>query len=105
MDPRDSCTSKGSCRHNIARGVVMRIYAISVLTSVALIAFAASSAAHHTIAVAYDIHHSVTLQGTVAEVRWQRPHVFLYLDVREEDGHFVRWDVETQAPQVLRRQG
>jgi Family of unknown function (DUF6152) len=59
--------------------------------------------AHHTISAFYDVTRQATLKGVVADVEWKNPHSFVHLDVADVNGHVVRWDVETQAPYVLRQ--
>jgi hypothetical protein len=73
-----------------------------------LCGFAAGSnmvAAHHAM-VMYDRSTVVTLVGTVVELQWTNPHVFLLVDgkVDEADQPAV-WRLETSAPANLTRQG
>jgi hypothetical protein len=62
-------------------------------------------AAHHAM-VMYDRSTTVTLVGTVVELRWTNPHVFLLVDgkVDEADQPAV-WRLETSGPANLTRQG
>lgn len=59
--------------------------------------------AHHTISAFYDVTRQAMLKGVVADVEWKNPHSFIHLDVTAANGGIVRWDVETQAPYVLRQ--
>jgi len=61
--------------------------------------------AHHTATNVYDPAKLVTVQGVVSELDWKQPHVIIHLDVKAEDGHFVRWDVEAQNPRAVLRNG
>ncbi len=61
--------------------------------------------AHHTISAVYDVDTLVTLKGVVTEVDWQNPHVVIHLDVKQDDGGVVSWNVETQAIYILKRKG
>ena len=73
---------------------------------VAVIAGSAISlSAHHTISTVYDVTQRIRLRGVVGEIEWKPPHVMIHLDVPTNEGTVVRWDVETQAPYVLRRYG
>jgi len=38
-------------------------------------------AAHHGRGKAYDMKTRLTLKGTVSQVKWQNPHVLIYMDV------------------------
>ena len=75
------------------------------LTLSLFLAGVAALSAHHTVANVYDPTRRVTLTGTISELDWKQPHVIIHLDVKAADGHFVRWDVETQAPYIMVRQG
>ena len=61
--------------------------------------------AHHSIAANYDEKKSVTLNGTVTDVEWNNPHVYINMDVRESNGQYTRWEVEAESTLELRRNG
>lgn len=75
------------------------------LTLSLLLTGVATLSAHHTATNIYDPAKLVTVQGVVAELDWKQPHVIIHLDVKAEDGSFVRWDVEAQNPSAVRRHG
>jgi hypothetical protein len=64
-----------------------------------------SIAAHHSFAAEYDSTKPITLTGTVAKVEWMNPHVYFYLDVKDQAGTTTRWAVEGGAPNTLYRAG
>ena len=49
--------------------------------------------AHHSHAM-FDHSKEVTITGTVTSFIYRNPHVFLYMDVKEEDGKVANWAVE-----------
>jgi hypothetical protein len=61
--------------------------------------------AHHSFAAEYDVKKPVTLKGTVTKVEWTNPHARFYLDVKDESGNVVNWNLELASPNVLVRQG
>jgi hypothetical protein len=72
----------------------------------ALISLAAAQAnAHHSFATQYDADAPVTLTGTVTRVEWTNPHARFYIDVEDENGSVVNWNLELASPNVLRRNG
>jgi hypothetical protein len=79
----------------------MRQLSIALLFAAAALAVAA---AHHSTAM-FDMGHPVTLTGTVAAFDWANPHSYIRLDVKDEAGTVVRWDVETHAISLLSRKG
>jgi hypothetical protein len=55
------------------------------LASVTALIVAAPAWAHHSHAM-YDAGGEIELEGSIKEVRWFNPHVWLYIDVRGQDG-------------------
>jgi hypothetical protein len=60
--------------------------------------------AHHSSA-SYDMEHPMTLKGVVSNVEWTNPHVFIYLDVKDDSGNVEQWRVEGNSPNMLTRAG
>ena len=61
--------------------------------------------AHHSFAAEFDVKQPVTLKGTVTKVEWTNPHVWIYLDVADEQGNVQHWQCENGAPNALARMG
>lgn len=75
----------------------------------ALAAFAATMSAapvfaHHSHAM-YDANNEIELDGVITEVRWINPHVWIYVEVENEDGMKKTWGMEGAAIQQLQRKG
>ena len=62
-------------------------------------------AAHHAASTKYDMKKPITLKGTVTKVEWQNPHIYYYIDVKDEAGKVINWAVEGSTPNQLFRQG
>jgi hypothetical protein len=77
----------------------------SVATAVLMLVAAGALRAHHSFAAEYDRSKPITLKGTVTKVEWQNPHIYFYLDVRDQDGKVDNWAVEGGAPSSLYRAG
>jgi len=62
--------------------------------------------AHHSFAAEYDSKKPVNLKGAVTKVEWMNPHVYFYIDVRDEQtGKITNWAFEMGAPAVIQRNG
>ena len=61
--------------------------------------------AHHSFSAEYG-NEAVSLTGAVTKIEWQNPHVFFYIDVRDEQTEKVtNWALEMGAPAVIQRLG
>src|SRR6187431_267516 len=72
---------------------------------IALSGAAAPALAHHSLQSEYDINQSITLKGTVTKVDWVNPHVYVYLDVKDDKGAVTKWAFETLGPGRMRAEG
>ena len=77
-----------------------------VLLATILIAATAPLWAHHSFGAEYDANQPITLTGTVTKVEWTNPHVYFYIDVKDEKtGKVTNWALEMGAPAVIQRSG
>jgi hypothetical protein len=61
--------------------------------------------AHHSFAAEYDDKQKLTLKGTVTKVDWMNPHIWVYLDAKDEKGAMIHWQCEGGPPNTLTRNG
>lgn len=66
-------------------------------------AIAVPAAAHHSAAM-FDDAKVVELKGTVKELQWANPHIWLQIIV-DADGRKTEWSLEGGSPNSLSRQG
>jgi hypothetical protein len=76
-----------------------------VLVLGCLLALPPSAPAHHSFATQFDPTKPITLEGTVTNVEWRNPHIWVYLDVTDEEGNVIAWECEGGAPNALTRRG
>lgn len=82
----------------------IRTTLLSLTASV--LAAAPAANAHHSFPAQYDADKPITLTGTVTKVEWTNPHIFIYLDVPDEEtGEVVNWALEMGGPNALLRLG
>jgi hypothetical protein len=77
------------------------------MTLVSLVGFvlAASVQAHHNFLAEFDPTKPITLTGPVTKIEWTNPHIFLYLDVKDDTGKVANWAIEMGNPNSLIRLG
>ena len=66
---------------------------------------ATPSFAHHSVAGQFDQSKSLTLHGVVSRVEWINPHIYLQIDVKNEDGSATTWSIETLPTAMMRKAG
>jgi hypothetical protein len=72
----------------------------SIATLVAALAFASTSAAHHSPSLA-NLRTEVTLTGVVTTFQWRNPHVFFHLQVTGDSALEREWEIEAQSPRIM----
>jgi hypothetical protein len=77
----------------------------TLLVLLAALAVAVPLAAHHGRGASFDMKKQVTLKGTVSQVKWQNPHVLIFIDVPDEAGKVVTWGFENSNVHTLAAQG
>jgi len=70
-----------------------------------LLAAALPLLAHHSFAAEYDGNAKLTLKGTIAKIDWMNPHIWIYIDAKDDAGKVTRWQCEGGPPNSLTRNG
>jgi hypothetical protein len=84
----------------------MKGYFLAGLMLCGLVLTAASSSAHHSFTAEFDGNKPITLTGTVTKVEWTNPHVWFYINVKDEKtGQVTNWGAEMGPPHGLQRRG
>ena len=83
----------------------MRYETHFLIVSLALLLSRSSAYAHHSFAAEYDSDKPVQITGAVTKVEWTNPHVHFYVDVKNNQGEVVNWNIELGPPLILRHLG
>lgn len=81
----------------------MQIKTLAVTTAF-LAVLSMPATAHHSHAM-YESNVRMTLDATVKEYIWANPHVWLYVEIPDENGQPEEWILESGAPASLARNG
>jgi hypothetical protein len=83
----------------------MRTHVLLVV-GLAVLGVAARVSAHHSFAAEFDAKQKVSLTGVVTKVEWTNPHVWFWVNVKDEKtGDVVNWGAEMGSPNALQRTG
>lgn len=72
---------------------------------IAVLACALPILAHHSFAAEFDSGKTVTLHGVVSKVDWINPHIFVYVDVKDDNGKTTTWALQSLPPLFFRGSG
>ena len=75
------------------------------IVSFSLIVISQPVLAHHSEAAEYDSNKPVKVTGTLTKVEWQNPHIWFYVDVKDESGTVTTWGFSSGPPGSLLRRG
>ena len=76
-----------------------------LVVSACLLVTAAPAPAHHAFSAEFDASQPLTITGNVTRIAWRNPHVWIYMNVADEDGKLVNWGFEMGAPHQVRNRG
>jgi Family of unknown function (DUF6152) len=71
----------------------------------ALFSLAMPVLAHHSFSAEFDGGKLIELKGVVTRIEWANPHVYFYVDVKDDKGNTTNWGCEAASPGSLHRQG
>lgn len=71
----------------------------------AALALALPLLAHHAVSAEFNSDKIVTLKGVVSKVDWVNPHIFVYFDVKDENGKVTTWRLQSLPPLFFKGSG
>ena len=78
---------------------------LAILAAGAVLASTVALFAHHAFSAEYDSTKPVKITGTITKVEWQNPHIWFYVDVKDENGKITTWGFSGGPPGMLMRRG
>ena len=78
---------------------------LQISAGMSLVLAGVSAAAHHSVALQYDMSSEVTVVGAIVELEWRNPHAWLHLEVENEAGVVQLWKIEFSSANSLYRRG
>jgi len=86
-----------ACDYN--RAIMHRLLTLALLLAPVL-AFG-----HHAYTAEFDTSKPVKLSGVLRKVEWSNPHIWIYLDVKDDRGNVSNWGFSASPPGMLQRRG
>ena len=83
-----------------------KLCAVVLAASIGALVAAVPLRAHHSEAAEYDANKPVRVTGVVKKVEWTNPHIWFYVEGKDEvSGLAAVWGFSGAAPNGLRRRG
>ena len=74
-----------------------------LFASIALaVVVAGSASAHHSMSALFDFNQRFTRSGTLTKLDWRNPHIYLFVDVKSDQGLVETWAFEGPTPTFFR---
>ena len=84
----------------------MNIRKLAAVIVAGMLAHAGAVFAHHSFSAEFDADKPISLTGIVTKVEWTNPHVWFYINVKDEaTGQVTNWGAEMGPPHGLQRSG
>ena len=75
-----------------------------MLASIALaVVVVGSASAHHSMSALFDFNQRFTRSGMLTKLDWRNPHIYLFVDVKSDQGLVETWLFEGPTPGFFRR--
>jgi DNA/RNA endonuclease YhcR with UshA esterase domain len=81
------------------------IRTVILFIAAGLLAATVPLVAHHSEAAQFDTTKPVKVTGTVKKIEWMNPHVWFYVDVKDDKGNITTWGFAGLPPGMLVRKG
>lgn len=78
---------------------------LATLMAISALAAAMPAFAHHSFAAEFDGQKPFRVTGSLVKVEWTNPHIYFYVDVKDDNGTVVRWTLSAGSPGALSRRG
>jgi hypothetical protein len=78
-----------------------RILALSAIAAIV----AAPAFAHHAVNAQFDVSRLVPKSGVLTGLDDLNPHAYWHFDIKNDQGVVEKWNIESVAPNALRRAG
>jgi hypothetical protein len=82
-----------------------RRLASCLVAAAALLLTGTALVAHHAESAQFDASNPVEVTGVIKKVEWANPHIWFYVDVKDDTGKITTWGFSGLPPGMLARRG
>jgi len=85
--------------------VTGKFLAFTLASFFVLLGTATALLAHHSESAQFDTTKPIKVSGVVKKVEWMNPHIWFYVDVKDENGNVTTWGFSGLPPGMAVRRG
>ena len=74
-----------------------------VLAAIVIVTAATAAFAHHSVSGQFDTSKKVTITGVITRIDWVNPHIYVFVDGKDESGAAGQWALETVPTAMARK--
>ncbi len=76
-----------------------------IIATLALTVLPPLVSAHHSMSAVFDFNQRFTRTGTLTQLDWRNPHIYLFVDAKSDQGLVETWSFEGPTPTFFRNPG
>ncbi len=84
---------------------LFKIRFLAILIAALGVFNAVQVAAHHSVSGQFDVSQKVEVTGKVVKVDWVNPHIYVHLEVIDENGEKTMWRIGSVPVAMARKAG
>ena len=85
--------------------MTVKFFSLTVASFVVLFFATTVLVAHHSEAAQFDTTKPIKVSGVVKKVEWMNPHIWFYVDAKDENGNVTTWGFSGLPPGMAVRRG
>ena len=74
-----------------------------VLAAIVIVTAATAAFPHHSVSGQFDTSKKVTITGVITRIDWVNPHIYVFVDGKDESGAAGQWALETVPTAMARK--
>ena len=82
-----------------------RMLPVALLAAFSFLTLAVPVFAHHGFQAEFDAGKLIYVTGTLTKIEWENPHIYFWMDAKDDNGKVTSWQFEGASPNVVKRTG